>query len=782
MIKIKDSFHDKRKFHDMPKSEMMSFSKKLLPDVLESLRQNPKFTRNVTHWKILPSQPGQYREFPSDLKPELLNILKSKGIRELYSHQAEAYSLVRKGKNVVVVTPTASGKTLCYNLPVVQTLLENPDTRALYLFPTKALAQDQVVELKQIVDALEQDIKTYTFDGDTPADARRTIRSSGHIVVTNPDMLHQGILPHHTRWIKLFENLQFVVLDEIHNYRGVFGSHMANVVRRLKRICEFYGTKPQFVCSSATIANPGDLAANILEEPVEIIDQNGAPNGTKHFIFYNPPVVDQKLGIRKSVINETSRWAQDFLRNGIQTIIFARSRLRVEVLVTYLKEVMRRAHKSPKLIRGYRGGYLPTQRRQIERSLREGEIWGVVSTNALELGIDIGQLDACIMAGYPGTIASTWQQAGRAGRRQGVSMALLVASSSPMDQYIINHPEYFFGRPPESGIIDSNNLVILMSHLKCAAFELPFKKDEKFGPNSVLEILEYLEENGVLHREEDQFYWTSEIYPAEEISLRSASPENFVIIDTTKENRVIGEMDLFSAPLLLHDDAIYIHESRQYHVDKLDWDRRKAYVHEVDTDYYTDAQLKTDIKVLEVTDQKTSATGEKGWGEVSVTTVPTMFKKIKFHTHENLGWGKIELPELEMHTTSYWWVFPQTYEDILREEGLNFGEGLHGLSNVLANVAPIYIMSDPKDIRSVPMVRDPFNKRPTIYIYDNYPGGVGFSEKLFEIHSQLVQASYSLIKNCGCESGCPSCVGPVLEIGEKGKASALRILEFELGK
>ncbi|HDK35523.1 MAG TPA: DEAD/DEAH box helicase [Bacteroidetes bacterium] len=760
----------------------MDFSKKTVADVLESLKRNPAFTRNVTEWKILPAQAGIYKDFPSDLSPELSKILQKRGIGKLYSHQSESYEWVRSGKNVVVVTPTASGKTLCYNLPVLQTLLEKPDTRALYLFPTKALSQDQVAELKGIADVLEQDVKTYTFDGDTPADARRTIRSSGHIVVTNPDMLHQGILPHHTKWIKLFENLKFVVLDEIHNYRGVFGSHMANVIRRLKRICEFYGTKPQFICSSATIANPGELASKILEEPIAVIDKNGAPGGTKHFIFYNPPVIDQKLGIRRSVVNETSRWSQIFLQNGIQTIVFARSRLRVEILVTYLKEIMRKAHKSPDLIRGYRGGYLPKQRREIEKGLREGKIWGVASTNALELGIDIGQLDICIMAGYPGTIASTWQQAGRAGRRQGLSAALLVASSAPMDQYIINHPNYFFEKPPESGIIDPNNLVILMSHLKCAAFELPFKKDEKFGPNVVVEILEYLEENGVLHREEDRFYWTSEIYPAEEVSLRSASPENFVIIDTTRENRVIGEMDLFSAAMLLHDEAIYIHESRQYHVDRLDWDRRKAYVRKVDTDYYTDAQLKTNIKVLDVTDRKTTAAGEKAWGEVSVTTVPTMFKKIKFHTHENLGWGKIELPELEMHTTSYWWIFPQRYEVLLREEGLDFGEGLYGISNVLANVAPLYIMSDPKDIRSVPMVRDPFNKRPAVYIYDNYPGGVGFSEKLFEIHAQLVQAAYDVIRKCPCESGCPSCVGPMLEIGEKGKVSALQILEFELGR
>ena len=761
---------------------MMHFGQETLEKILANLRENRGFRSNVTTWEVLAAQEGKYRDFPPDLNPELKSVLQKQGITQLYSHQAEAYRLVEAGKNIVVVTPTASGKTLCYNLPVIQTQLKNPETRALYLFPTKALSQDQVVALKEIVDVLEQDIKTYTFDGDTPADVRRTIRSAGHIVVTNPDMLHQGILPHHTRWIKLFENLRFVVLDEIHNYRGVFGSHMANVIRRLKRICAFYGSTPQFICSSATIANPAELASRILEEPVELIDENGAPRGTKHFIFHNPPVVDEKLGIRKSVVNEASRIAQNFLRNGVQTIVFARSRLRVEVLVTYLKEAMRRFKKSPRLIRGYRGGYLPRQRKEIQEGLRRGEIWGVVSTNALELGIDIGQLDVCVMAGYPGTIASTWQQAGRAGRHRGVSAAILVASSSPIDQYVINHPDYFFRKPPETGIIDPDNLIILMSHLKCAAFELPFKEEEKFGPNPVREILEYLEENAVLHREDGQFFWTSEIYPAEEVSLRSASPENFVIIDTTRENTVIGEMDLFSAPLLLHDDAIYIHESRQYHVDKLDWERRKAYVHEVDTDYYTDAQLKTDIKVLEVAAQKTTAAGEKAWGEVSVTTVPTMFKKIKFHTHENLGWGKIELPELEMHTTSYWWIFPQGYEALLREVGLDFGEGLHGLSNVLGNVAPIYIMSDPKDIRTVPLVRDPFNKRPTVYIYDNYPGGVGFSEKLFEIHTQLVQASYDLIKNCPCESGCPSCVGPVMEIGTTGKQSALRILEFELGK
>jgi DEAD/DEAH box helicase domain-containing protein len=393
-------------------------------------------------------------------------------------------------------------------------------------------------------------------------------------------MLHQGILPHHTRWVKLFENLKFVVIDEIHHYRGVFGSNLSNVIRRLKRICNFYHSNPIFICCSATILNPKELAEKIIEEPFQLIDTNGAPRGEKHFIFYNPPVVNKELGIRRSVVKEAARIARRFLQHNIQSILFARSRLRVEILTTYLKEMMPRSRKPTGKIKGYRGGYLPLERREIEKGLRNGSILGVVSTNALELGIDIGQLDSCIMVGYPGTVASTWQQAGRAGRRADVSAAVLIASSAPIDQYIINHPEYFFGKPPESGIVNPNNLMILMNHVKCAAFELPFEVSEKFGIDATIEMLEYLEEKHVLHRQNGRFYWTSEVYPAQEVSLRSASPENFVIVDTTNPDpKVIGEIDLYTAPLLLHDDAIYIHQSQQYHVDKLDWDRKKAYVH-----------------------------------------------------------------------------------------------------------------------------------------------------------------------------------------------------------
>ncbi|HDP98159.1 MAG TPA: DEAD/DEAH box helicase [bacterium] len=749
-----------------------------IEQILDIIRNDADVISNITHWQKIPEQPPVFAEYPDAIHPELVQKLKQRGISKLYSHQASAIEAILKGKNVVVVTPTASGKTLCYNIPVLNKLIENPESRALYLFPTKALSQDQLNELYELSHSLDRGIKSYTFDGDTPASARKSIRTAGHIVITNPDMLHQGIMPHHTKWVKLFECLRYVVIDEVHHYRGVFGSHLANIIRRLKRICKFYGSDPLFICSSATIGNPRELTQKLLELDVELIDNNGAPRGGKHFILYNPPVINAELGIRRSVVNEAQKLAAKFLSNKIQTIVFARSRLRVEILVTYLKELMKKFKKPPQLVRGYRGGYLPLERRAIEQGLRSGEILGVVSTNALELGIDIGQLSVCVMAGYPGTIISSWQQAGRAGRRTETSIAILVASSAPLDQFIINHPEYFFGKSPETGVIDPNNLIIHMSHLKCAAFELPFEDGEQFGSDATPHMLAYLEENGVLHHTENRWHWTSEIYPAQEISLRSASPENFVIIDTTKQERVIGEVDYFSAPLLIYEHAIYIHESRQFHVDKLDWERRKAYVHEVEVDHYTDAQSKTNLKVLDIFEHQTIPGAGKAYGEVSVTTVATAYKKIKFHTHENIGMGNIHLPELEMHTTAYWIEFNDNIHATLNMTQENLGFGLQALANVLGNVAPLYIMADPADLRSIPMVKATFTQKPTIYIYDAYPGGVGFSRKLFYVHDDLLEAAKQLILECGCQSGCPSCVGPALEVGETGKNDALKLLQL----
>jgi len=749
-----------------------------LLQILDQLKQDRYFQDCISHWEVIPPREAIYSGFPLSINTRIKSVLQKRGIRKLYSHQATAIENVLSNKNVVIVTPTASGKTLCYNLPVVNTILEKHQTRALYLFPTKALSQDQVAELHQLITDLDADVKTYTFDGDTPRSARAAIRTAGHIVVTNPDMLHMGILPHHTRWIKLFENLKFVVIDEIHHYRGVFGSHLANVIRRLKRICRFYGSDPQFVCCSATIANPLELTRKIIEEEVVLVDNNGAPTGEKHFILYNPPVINKELGIRKSYIKESQRLAERFLSNDVQTIVFARSRLRVEILLTYLAEAMRKAKKPLDSLRGYRGGYLPLQRREIEKGLRAGKIRGVVSTNALELGIDIGQLDASVMAGYPGNIASTWQQAGRAGRRTDVSVAILVANSSPLDQFIIHHPDYFFSQSPESGIVDPNNLIILVSHLKCAAFELPLSDGENFGVEATEKILAHLEKERILHHVDGKWHWTAEIYPAEQVSLRSATPENFVILDSTDRNKIVGEMDYFSAPIFLYKDAIYLHGAGQYQIEELDWEGKKAYAKEVEVDYYTDAITKTDLKVLEVTQKTEDPAGNRAYGEVSVTTLATMYKKIKFRTHENVGFGKINLPEQEMHTTAFWFEFPGDVAFKLDLSTEDLGGSLKALANLLRNVVPLWVMCDPKDIRTFPEVKSPFSDRPTVYVYDNYPGGVGFSQKLFHLSKDIWKACGEMIQSCGCAEGCPSCVGPKMEVGERGKAGALNLIEW----
>lgn len=751
-----------------------------IEQLLMQLKNDEDFMKNVTCWRVTKEREAVYGDFPGQIDERLIDVLKKRGISRLYSHQARSIDLTLRGKNVVVVTPTASGKTLCYNIPVLNAIIQNEDTRALYLFPTKALSQDQVSELYEIIQLLGMDIKTFTYDGDTPVTARKAIRQAGHVVVTNPDMLHSGIMPHHTKWVKLFENLKYVVIDEIHSYKGVFGSHMANVIRRLKRICRFYGSNPLFICSSATIANPRELAERIIGDSVELIDENGAPSGEKHFIFYNPPVINRQLGIRKSSVLETRKIASRFLQNRIQTIVFVRSRLLVEVLITYLKQLVANKLGKSEGVQGYRSGYLPTERRRIEQGLRSGEIIGVVSTNALELGIDIGNLDAAIMCGYPGTISSTWQQAGRAGRRRGTSVSLMIASSSPLDQYIIQHPEYFFEHSPEHGLLNPNNLYILISHIKCAAFELPFEDGETFGVETLDEILSFLEEEKVLRHVGNRWHWMADSFPANSISLRSAADENFVIIDISDpKHRVIGEMDRFSAPMLLHEEAIYIHAAQQYQVEKLDFEEKKAYVRKVDVDYYTDANLAVNLKVLDVFKESSNEKIGRAYGEVLVSALVTMFKKIKFDTHENLGWGPVRLPQLDMHTTAYWVTLPQEWCDIFSQDDLQ--NGLLGISNVIGQIAPLYLMCDPKDIHVVYQVKSPFTQLPTIFIYDSYPGGIGFSEKLYDIHLELFKEAREIIRHCSCEDGCPSCVGPVNEVGKRGKAMVLKLLGGMLG-
>ena len=747
-----------------------------IQEYIKSLMNNPSFMDNVTSWQVLPARAAKYGDFPAALDGRIVDTLKKRGIEKPYIHQSRAIEAALAGKDLVVVTPTASGKTLCYNVPVLQSILADEASRALYLFPTNALSSDQVAELYGMIQDMGADIKAYTYDGDTPASARSAIRQAGHVVVTNPDMLHQGILPHHTKWVKLFENLKYVVIDEIHAYRGVFGSNLANVVRRLKRICAFYGAHPTFICCSATIRNPKELAETMTGREMLLIDENGAPAGERHVVFYNPPVVNVQLGIRAGSIPETRRIAASLLRAGVQHIVFARSRLTVEVLTRYLKDMVRDPLGNAGKVRGYRGGYLPTQRREIERELRAGNIMSVVSTNALELGIDIGQLDACVLCGYPGTIASTWQQAGRAGRRGSVSLLIVVASSGPLDQYIIQHPEYFFKQSPEQALINPNNLYILLNHLKCAAYELPFAEGETFeGVEDTAELLDYLKDENILRRVSGKYYWMAEEFPQAGINLRSASDQNFLIVDITnpQKHRVIGEMDRFTVPMLLHQYAIYMHEGTQYQVEQLDFDDKKAYIRRVDVGYYTDADLTTSLKVLDEFEREDDGPVARARGEVLTSSIVTVFKKIAFDTHENLGWGPVTLPELEMQTTATWWMLPERLEEKYEKEPLK--NALVGLAHLLRHIAPMYLMCAPQDISVIYHVKDTFTGRPTIYLYDSIPGGIGLSDRVYEMQRELFAHARELLAACPCKDGCPSCVGA--SAGPGAKKTLMSILD-----
>jgi len=775
----------------------------ILHNILGSLVSRYRPEEVLTAIRQIPRRDAQFRPFPPWVTSALADAYQAKGVRELYSHQASSAELVRDGRNAVIVTPTASGKTLCYNLPVLNRVLENADTRALYLFPTKALAQDQLAELHDLAKRLDDRLGIFTYDGDTPSDARKAIRERGHIVLTNPDMLHSGILPHHTKWMRLFENLEYIVLDEMHTYRGVFGSHVANVLRRLKRIAKFYGSDPQFICSSATIANPGELAFQLTEEQVEVVEENGAPAGEKLFLFYNPPMVNRNLGIRRSYIHEATRVAKEILGRKLATIVFANSRLHTELILTYLQQgnPPKPGHGQP--VRGYRGGYLPGERREIERGLRDGRILGVVATNALELGIDVGSLDACVMAGYPGSIASTWQRAGRAGRRAASSCAVFVASSAPLDQFMVEHPDYFFSSSPEHAHIQPDNLEILVNHLKCAAFELPVAPEERFGKVDLPAICEQLEEAGFLGDSGGNWHWIDEAYPADTVSLRSVTSDNFVIMDTTGDDKgkpeVVGEVDFSSALTTVHPQAIYIHQGQTYHVEQLDFDKRKAYVKPVTVDYFTDAIRYTQVRVLEVAEESAIAgPAARVHGDVLVRSQVVGFKKIKFFTNENVGSGKLELPENEMHTTSFWLTLGHR---LLAELPFSLSQrqsGVFGLLYALGSMATLLVMCDRRDLGTAVGERPPSTAteinwedfaagpakpsepkvffEPNLYIYDAYPGGIGFSEPLYSAWETLLSRTLELISACPCENGCPSCVGPTADPLERTKEVALGIL------
>ncbi|GHV62172.1 putative ATP-dependent helicase YprA [Spirochaetia bacterium] len=765
---------------------------------LESILKSPEFAPHIVYERVLEATDGRYAPFPKDLDGRIAAALRRRGIEQIYTHQGEVWEQCQAGKNVVVVTPTASGKTLCYNLPCLQALLKDEKARCLYLFPTKALSQDQQSELNELVGPANGEgglpVKVSTYDGDTPESLRVAARDTGRIIISNPDMLHAGILPNHPKWIKFFSSLKYIVIDEAHAYRGVLGSHVADVIRRLRRIAAFYGARPRFILCSATIANPQELSEALIGQEVALVDNNGAPRGEKRIILYNPPLVDAVQGIRRSVVTESRRWMLAFLKAGIKTILFAHSRVKTEVAAAYVNEDLANLYTDNSRIKveAYRGGLLPNERREIERGLREGSIQGVVSTNALELGIDIGGLDASVVAGFPGSFNSFWQQSGRAGRRGGTSVSVFVASASPLDQFIMNDPDWFFRKSAEEARLDPDNPYILTDHIKCAAFELPFTNEELDASSAALgpfgegarDVLEYLEEEGIVRHTSvkagvgaansnappaGRWHWADRSFPAEGISLRSATADNVVIIDVTRgRNAVIGEMDRPSAKELIFVNAVYIHRGAQYLVESLDIANRKCLVREAEVNYYTDGLVKTDIKVLSedesfVCGDSNTAAAKGVVGDVLVRSQVAKFKKIRFHTQENIGYGDIDLPEEEMQTRALALLFgPDTAGGavLAAMDEEETGSVLSGAGTLIKRIAPIFLLCDPRDLGLAERVRDPHFGIPALYIYDKYPGGTGLSEALARRTGELFRSIQAAAERCPCTSGCPSCVGP----------------------
>lgn len=768
-----------------------------------------KYKGRITGELHLPASEGVYAPLPAGLDPRLGRALRNRGIERLYSHQAEAWVRARAGEHLVVVTPTASGKSLCYNLPVLQGVLEQ-QAKALYLFPTKALSQDQVAEILELNAGGELGVRAHTFDGDTPGDARKAVRVHGDIVVSNPDMLHQGILPHHTKWAQFFESLRYVVIDELHSYRGVFGAHVANVLRRLRRVCRFYGAEPQFIFASATIANPAELAQQLAGVPVGAVTRSGAPQGEKRLLLWNPPLVNPDLGIRASARSQSNRIARLAVKAGLKAIVFARSRLMVEVLTKYLKDVFDRDPRRPPRIAAYRGGYLPTERRAAEARMRRGEVDCVVSTSALELGVDVGSLDVCVLNGYPGTIAATWQRLGRAGRRERSALGVLVATSEPLDQYMVRNPGFFFGASPEHARTAPDQLLILLDHVRCAAFELPFVQGEGFGGEPLEEMLAYLEEEAVLHREGERWHWIADSYPANAVSLRSVAEGNFVVIDIGEGRQdIIAEVDYTAASLTLYEGAIYMVQSAPFQVERLDWEGRKAFVRRTRADYYTDAIDYTKLKILDAFERESAPGRETAHGEVHLVRRVAGYKKIRYYSHENIGFGDIRLPDQQMHTTAAWWQLESALLERHFPHRQQALDGFLGAAYAMHHVAALMLMAEPRDLgravgdgeaewfaavgaRGRGQIRGPEGGeippeqadrfRPALFLYDNYPGGVGLSAPLFDQRAELIERAHALIQGCDCRHGCPACVGPILASDEarggSPKGAALQILQL----
>jgi DEAD/DEAH box helicase domain-containing protein len=766
-----------------------------LPAVLQKWEGDRRVAAHFVLSSEQPARQGSSQSLPPELHPRLVAALQGRGIDALYDHQAQAFALARAGQDVVVATPTASGKSLCYNLPVLQQLCEEPQARALYLFPTKALARDQEEALHTLLDAANLEQGAITYDGDTPADARRAARERSGLLLTNPDMLHSGILPHHANWARFFANLRYIVLDELHIYRGVFGSHVVNVLRRLVRIAAFHGARPTFLFASATLGNAADHASRMAGRPVTAILQSGAPAAERHVRIYNPPVVNQQLGIRQSSLKAVVRLALDLIEARVTTLIFGQSRNNVEVILKYLRDRLAASPQiDPQTIQSYRGGYLPQARRRIEAGLRRGEILCVVATNALELGIDIGALDAVICAGYPGSVAGLWQRFGRGGRRGSASLALLVTNSAPLDQYWALAPEALVAANVEQARTDPDNVEILVQHLKCAAFELPFVGQETFGNvagETLSQGLNFLTDHRVVHPVVDAegsttYHWATDAYPAKNVSLRQMSWDNFVIIDVA-HGATIAEMDWRSTHTMLHEQAIYQHAGEQWQVERLDFENRKAYVRQVEPDYYTDAMTHLKITVIEQ-DQGTALRpgvpnmAQVGFGEISLIEKVIGFKKIKYHTHENVGYGEVFLPEMQMHTTAFWLSVDASFVRSMELSRPEVIDGLRGVVQAMHTVAAVGLMTDPKDLGCTVIdaadvthagkQQKTLDFDPTLFLFDRMAGGTGLATRLYEDRDMLLRRARRLLDTCPCTAGCPYCVGPVV-LAAPGPAAAI---------
>jgi len=732
-------------------------------EFLGELERSSDYRDQIVHVEVMPARAATYGELAAPLPSVLTDYLRKQGIERLYSHQVEAIEHVRAGRDVVVVTSTASGKTLCYNLPVAEAMLADTGARALYIFPTKALAQDQLKVLGELAGTdveLAECIRSSTYDGDTPQHQRRKVRESANIILTNPDMLHTGMLPYHSRWASFFTGLRTVVIDEIHSYRGIFGSNVANVIRRLDRVCERYGSRPNFVLSSATIANPRDHAQALIAREVTVVDRDGSPRGMKHFVFWNPPLVGPGQMLRRSSNIEAQELFQRLVESSVQTIAFTKARVVAELIYRYVVEALeRRDKKLAKRIRPYRGGYLPEERRAIEQQLFSGKLLGVTSTNALELGIDIGSLDACVIVGFPGTIASTWQQAGRAGRKSEDALAVLVAYNDPIDQYLMRHPEYFFARSPEEAVIDPENPYILASHMSCAAFELPLVDgDETYFGSTSRNITRLLEEHGSLKEIDGRRYWSRPESPAAQASLRTISEDTFTIMDLTGgRNAALGTVDSISAPELVYPEAVYLHEGETYLVRKLDFEAKIASVERAEVDYYTQPVLSSSIRVKEDRTSKSHRGGKVVFGDVDVTWATVAFKKIRFYTMENIGQATLEIPPQTLSTTALWFLPPEELMIEIKDSGLNPIEGLVGIRNMMLVVLPVLSMCDRRDLGGI--VESSNTGKPTIFVYDRFRGGLGYSHRGYLEFEHLLAMCLEMVQECPCDDGCPSCVG-----------------------